>query len=229
MVLDPILHAPAVRIDATLRLLKSEPKAIGHWFPVRLHHAASQTGRRLVLLSGEQMKPGGEGLVQIVLDKPIAAAAGDRYVLRDTTSSRTIGGGTFIDLRAPERRRRTPQRLARLQALAERDPVTALSRALNDPDGWIDLDSFFRDRAIGGDAAAAIFKRLDLVTFPVAGGRAALLKPRLGAFQVSDPCAPRRVPLRKSRLARDRLRGASKNDTSAVAGSPVHRRFEDAG
>ena len=117
MVLDPTLHAPAVRIDATLRLLKSEPKAIGHWFPVRLHYAASQTGR-LVLLSGEQMKPGGEGLVQIVLDKPIAAAAGDRYVLRDTTSSRTIGG-VFIDLRAPERKRRTPQRLARLQALAE--------------------------------------------------------------------------------------------------------------
>jgi selenocysteine-specific elongation factor len=201
MALDPTLHAPAVRIDATLRLLKSEPKTIGHWFPVRLHHAASQTGGRLVLLSSEQMKPGGEGLVQIVLDKPIAAAAGDRYVLRDTTSSRTIGGGTFIDLRAPERKRRTPQRLARLQALAESDPVTALSSALNEPDGWIDLDSFFRDRAIGADAAAAIFRRLDLVTFPVAGGRAALLKPawerfrsailaRLDAFHSANPDLP---------------------------------------
>jgi selenocysteine-specific elongation factor len=183
MVLDPTLHAPTLRIDATLRLLKSEPKAIGHWFPVRLHHAASETGGRLVLLSGESMKPGGEGLVQIVLDKPIAAAAGDRYVLRDTTSSRTIGGGTFIDLRAPERRRRTPQRLARLQALAERDPVTALSRALNEPGGWIGLDSFFRDRAIGGDAAAVIFKHLDLVTFPLAGGRAASLKPAWERFR----------------------------------------------
>jgi selenocysteine-specific elongation factor len=129
------------------------------------------------------MKPGGEGLVQIVLDKPIAAAAGDRYVLRDTTSSRTIGGGTFVDLRAPERRRRTPQRLARLQALAERDPVTALSRVLSEPGGWIDLDSFFRDRAISGDAAAVIFKHLDLVTFPVAGGRAALLKPTWERFR----------------------------------------------
>ena len=119
MVLDPTLHAPAVRIDATLRLLKSEPKAIGHWFPVRVHHAASQTGGRLVLLSDESMKPGSEGFVQIVLDQPIAAAAGDRFVLRDTTSSRTIGGGSFVDLRAPERKRRTPQRLARLRALAD--------------------------------------------------------------------------------------------------------------
>jgi len=183
MVLEPTLHAAAIRIDATLRLLKSEPKAIGHWFPVRLHHAASQTGGRLVLLSDESMKPGSEALVQIILDKPIAAAAGDRYVLRDTTSSRTIGGGTFIDLRAPERKRRTPQRLARLQALTEREPVTALSRVLSEPDGWIDLDIFFRDRAIGEDAAAAISNRLDLVTLPVAGGRPAVLKPTWERFR----------------------------------------------
>jgi len=201
MALDPALHAPALRIDAMLRLLKSEPRAIGHWFPVRVHHAAGQTGGRLVLLSDESMKPGGEGLVQIVLDKPIAAAAGDRYVLRDTTSSRTIGGGTYIDLRAPGRKRRTPQRLARLQALAERDPVEALSRVLSEPDGWIDLDSFFRDRAVGEDAAAVIFKHLDLVTFPVAGGRPAVLKPaweqfrsailaRLDTFHTANPDLP---------------------------------------
>ena len=183
MVVEPTLHAPALRIDATLRLLKSEPKAIGHWFPVRLHHAASQTGARLVLLSEESMSPGSEGLIQIVLERPIAAAAGDRYVLRDTTSSRTIGGGTFVDLRAPERRRRTPQRLARLQALAERDPVMALSRALPEPDGWIDLDNFFRDWALGEEAAARIFQNLNVITLPVAHGRAAVLKPAWERFR----------------------------------------------
>ena len=183
MVLDPAIHAPTLRVDATLRLLKSESKAIGHWFPVRVHHAATQTGGRLVLLSGEVMKPGSEGLVQIVLERPIAAAGGDRYVLRDTTSSRTIGGGIFIDLRAPERRRRTPQRLARLQALAERDPVTALTGVLSEPDGWIDLDIFFRDRAIGENAAARILRHLDIVTLPVAEGRAALLKSHLERFR----------------------------------------------
>jgi selenocysteine-specific elongation factor len=33
MVLDPELHAPTDRIDARLRLLPSEAKPIGHWFP----------------------------------------------------------------------------------------------------------------------------------------------------------------------------------------------------
>jgi len=147
------------------------------------------------------MKPGGEGLVQIVLEQPVAAAAGDRYVLRDTTASRTIGGGTFIELRAPERRRRTPRRLAQLHALAETDPVAALSRVLSEPEGWIGLDSFLRDRAIGEDAAAEISMRLDLVTFPAQSGRAAVLKPaweryrsaileRLDAFHAANPDLP---------------------------------------
>ena len=43
VVLDPDLHAPADRIDATLRVLAGDPKRLGHWFPVRLHHAAGRS------------------------------------------------------------------------------------------------------------------------------------------------------------------------------------------
>jgi selenocysteine-specific elongation factor len=175
MVLDAALHAPAERIDATLKVLKSEPKEIGHWFPVRVHHAASQTGGRLVMLRKEPLQPGGEGLVQIVLERPIAAAAGDRYVIRDTTARRTIGGGRFMDLRAPERRRRTPQRLAQLRALAEKEPAAALLRALSEPGGWIGLDAFFRDRAVGEVEAQSIVSGLGLVVLSSDEGCAALL------------------------------------------------------
>ena len=44
--------------------------------------------------------------VQLVLERTIAASVGDRFVVRDTSSSRTVGGGVLIYLRAPERRRR---------------------------------------------------------------------------------------------------------------------------
>lgn len=101
VVCDHSLHAPTSRIDATLRVLGSEPKAIGHWFPVRLHHASAEVGARIVLLADEPVAPGTRTLVQLVLERPIAAAAGDRYVVRDTSARRTIGGGRFLDLRAP--------------------------------------------------------------------------------------------------------------------------------
>src|SRR5690606_33609470 len=108
IVLSPALHAPTDRIDATLCVLASEAKAVGTWFPARLHSHAVEAGARIVPLDGP-VAPGGEGFVQLVLDRPIAATVGDRFILRDTSASRTIGGGRFLDLRPPARKRGTPE------------------------------------------------------------------------------------------------------------------------
>ncbi len=158
VVLDPELHAPTDRIDATLRVLASERKPIAQWMPVRLHHAASDVAARVVLL-GDAIAPGREGLVQLVLDRPIAAAAHDRFVLRDTTAQRTIAGGRFLDLRAPARKRRTPERIAQLEACAIEDPQAALAALLDRPPGYVDLAAFARDRALGITEIDAIAAR----------------------------------------------------------------------
>ena len=139
MALDPILHAPTQRIDATLRLLPGE--AIALWQPVRLHHGAAEIGARAV--------PLGDGLIQLVLVRPIAAAVGDRFVLRDHSARRTVGGGVFVDLRAPARRRRTPERLALLGALAAGDLVQVLEIA----PFFSDLTVWRRDRALLPDTS----------------------------------------------------------------------------
>src|SRR5690606_30629851 len=93
VVVDPALHEPTSRIDATLRILPSEPRPIGHWFPVKVHHAATEVPGRIVILRAQPLEPGARDFVQLVLERPIAAAAGDPYVLRDTSSRRTVGGG----------------------------------------------------------------------------------------------------------------------------------------
>lgn len=145
MVLTPALHAPTQRIDAWLSVLAGEPRAIGTWFPVHLHSHSAEIAARIVPLAGP-LAPGEDGLVQLVLDRPIAALVGDRFILRDTSASRTIGGGHFLDLRAPARKRGTPQRLALLQAARETDPAAALKTTLDlSP---VDLPGFVRDRGI---------------------------------------------------------------------------------
>ena len=95
VVLDPALHAPAGRIDAALRVVAAEPKPVTHWMPVRLHHTAAEVGARVALLEDAPIRAGETGRVQLVLERPVAAAIGDRYVLRDTSGLRTIGGGVF--------------------------------------------------------------------------------------------------------------------------------------
>jgi selenocysteine-specific elongation factor len=163
VVLDPALHAPTARIDATLRLLPSETRAVTQWLPVRLHHAAADVAGRIVLLEDEPLAPGTERRVQLVLEEPIAAVAGDRFVLRDTSAQRTIGGGRFLDLRAPTRRRRTPARFSQLEAMAHEAPEQALQALLDRTPGYVDLAGFARDRALSDDELTRIVAALDVV------------------------------------------------------------------
>ncbi len=151
MVLSPALHAPTDRIDAWLTVLPGEPKAIGTWFPARLHSHAVEAGARIVPLS-DPIAPGDSGPVQIVLDRPIAAAVLDRFILRDVSASRSIGGGRFLDLRAPARKRRTPDRLALIAAARHDDPAQALRAML--AVAPVDLPGFARDRSLSAQALA---------------------------------------------------------------------------
>jgi selenocysteine-specific elongation factor len=163
MVLNPALHAPTQRIDARIAVLPEEKRALTSWMPIRLHHAAAEVAGRLVPLDADRIVPGTTGLVQLVLDAPIAALAGDRVVLRDTGASRTLGGGVLLDLRAPERRRRTPERLATLRTLDA--PVgAAMLAALAAQDPWlVDLTLFLRDHGISAEAGDALLTQTNLV------------------------------------------------------------------
>lgn len=200
VVLDPALHVPTDRIDATLKVLPGERKAISQWLPVRFHTASCEVGARIVLL-GDPIAPGGSGLVQLVLEAPIAAAAGDRFVVRDTSAQRTIGGGRLLDLRAPARKRRTPERLAQLTAFAEAQPEAAVAALLATSPFVLNLTAFVRDRALAADDADGIAERLGLARLPVGetlhvlsatrwhAFHAALLA-RLDTFHVENPDLP---------------------------------------
>ena len=150
----PSLHAPTARADALLHWVDAKPFASGA--RARLHSGGADADARLVSLGAG---PEGGHLVQVVLDRPLALGWGDRFILRDPSASRTLGGGRFLDLRPPARRRATPERHAALAAHALPDPARALAALLDVAPFHVDLDAFLRDRAlaeaadIAGDAA----------------------------------------------------------------------------
>ena len=116
-VVDRALHAPGDRIDVRLRVLPGETRTLRHWTPVHVHLAASHSTARVAVLGAGGIAPGGDGRVQIVLDRPLHALAGDRIVIRDQSATRTMGGGTVIDPLSPKRGRARPARLAWLDAI----------------------------------------------------------------------------------------------------------------
>lgn len=198
MLVDPALHAPTHRIDATLRILPGEPKPIAAWFPTRLHHAAAEVGVRVVPLDADALAPGDAGHVQLVLERPIAAAQGDRYLLRDVSAQRTIGGGKFLDLRAPGRKRRTPERAAQREALSLSDPEQAFAALLRTPPYVADLAAFARDRALSETQARRFGEGAGFVLISSNGAAFAAtadcwrrfgeeLSARLAAFHAKNP------------------------------------------
>ena len=201
MVLDSELHAPTDRIDAALRVLPAELKPIIQWMPVRLHHAAAEVGARVVLLGDRPIAAGENARIQIVLEHSIAAAAGDRFVLRDTSGQRTIGGGRFLDLRAPTRKRRTSERMAQLDAHAIEDPERALVALFECAPGYVDLTAFARDRALSADEVERLAEKLGLIRIPLQRAFVALSRgrwmqlergilDRLTAFHADNPDLP---------------------------------------
>jgi selenocysteine-specific elongation factor len=136
-------HAPTQRIDARLRVLASESKPLAHWTPVHLHLGAEDVSARIALLDGQTIAPGTSALVQLELERPIGALRADRFILRDQSAQRTLGGGVVIDIFAPPSRRRKSSRLAWLAALELATPEQALTQALalEQPNG-IDAQQF---------------------------------------------------------------------------------------
>jgi selenocysteine-specific elongation factor len=97
---DPWLASRSLRADVAL--LDGAP-TLGPRTRVRFHLGTAEIGARLVAV-GTPVAPGARLPVRISLDAPIAARAGDRFVLRAASPAATIGGGVITDPTPPTRR-----------------------------------------------------------------------------------------------------------------------------
>src|SRR5207248_8546586 len=69
-----------------------------HGAELTLHTGTVEVGSRAIVLEGDAIAAGSEGWVQLYLEAPIAAAAGDRFILRLPSPSTTLAGGRFADV-----------------------------------------------------------------------------------------------------------------------------------
>ena len=157
------VHAPTQRLDVRLRLLGQETRALKHWTPVHVHIGASDMPGRVGLVEDKTLEPGGTALAQLILDSPVGALFGDRFVIRDQSALRTMGGGHVIDPAPPQRGARTPERLKLLRLLDQSDPKDALSSVLTESANGIDITSFRIGRNLTGVEAATLFHETGIV------------------------------------------------------------------
>ena len=162
-VLAAAAHGPGRRIDARIRVLASENRALGHFTPVHVHLGAAHLTGRVAVLEGRAIAPGASGLVQLVLDQPLGAARGDGLILRDQSARRTIAGGFVVDPFAPARGRSRPSRLRYLAAMELGDAAAALDDLLAGLPGGLELDRFARAWNLTPEEAADLWPRAGMI------------------------------------------------------------------
>ncbi|MFC5301744.1 selenocysteine-specific translation elongation factor [Azospira restricta] len=208
--LDPRQHLPLERFAATLRLARDEAQALRHWTPVHVHLGAEDVTGRVALLVGDTLAPGTEALAEVVLDRPLCCVGGDRFVLRDTSATRTLAGGRVLDVFPPTRHKRAPARLAALRTAAAGDLAATLAQQLAANPTGIVLERFAQGWNLTDDAASRLWRTLELVRVDTRDGTlgfapaawAALGEKLLAALAAEHERAPDMLGAEHERLRR---------------------------
>ena len=106
----PGVLQPNYMLDCQFLYLASNPKPIKHRARVRIHLGSAELIGRISLLDRDEVRPGAEVGVQLLLETPVAVWPGDRYVIRSYSPVATIGGGMVLGNLSPKKRRRVTER-----------------------------------------------------------------------------------------------------------------------
>lgn len=97
-------------IDARVRVLADAPVGLRHDQSLKLHVGAADVLARARVLVADEVRPGEEGWIQLVLESPIVTADGDRFILRRPAPPSTLAGGQVVNAHpARVHRRRDPE------------------------------------------------------------------------------------------------------------------------
>jgi len=99
------LH-PTTLVDVQLRYLSDSPRPLKHNAAVDFFSGAAEVPARVRLLGTEALSPGETGWAQLRLSTPVPLVKGDRFIIRQPSPSRTLGGGMVVNPHPGRRYRR---------------------------------------------------------------------------------------------------------------------------
>jgi len=108
---------PTRRIDVQMQMLGTSATELRTWSPAHIHIGAAHYHAHCVPLTTHWVQPNDQALVQLVFAEAVCVLPGDRFIVRDAQARHTIAGGVVLDAQAPDRKRRSQQRIDWLNAM----------------------------------------------------------------------------------------------------------------
>jgi selenocysteine-specific elongation factor len=96
---------PSYVMDSDFFYLPGNSKPLKNRTRVRVHLGTAEIMGRIALIENEELEPGSQADVQLLLEEPVGTWPGDRYVIRSYSPVHTIGGGAILNGAASKRRR----------------------------------------------------------------------------------------------------------------------------
>ena len=128
VVCAPGVLRPTAALDVRLRAVGYLPRPVRHNLAVTFHTGSAEAAGRVLLLDRDELPPGQTAWAQVRLDEPVAAAKGDRFIIRDPNE--TLGGGRIVDTEVARHRRFHAPTLAALDSLAKGSPAELVAAAV---------------------------------------------------------------------------------------------------
>jgi len=129
---DERLESATTRFDAWLEIRPAAKRALKNNTRVRLFIGTAETiARAIVLDEADALAPKAAGFAQLVAEGAVVALAGDRFVIRDETNSRTLGGGIVLNPLGRRIRKPIETYRANLRRLKDSTGANALEALIN--------------------------------------------------------------------------------------------------
>lgn len=120
-------------LDVKILNLSSADKPLTQRQRVRFHLGTKEILGRIHLLEQNELAPGQEGFAQILLEEPLIATSGDRFVLRFYSPTHTIGGGKVLGIAEFKQKRFKESVIAQMRIKDQGDPLDLLEREMSEP------------------------------------------------------------------------------------------------
>ena len=140
------LSLTSQRFDAFLEVRPAAAKGIKNHQRLRIHMGAAERLGKIVLLGGkDKADPKQSVYCQITLEEPLLVLRGDRFVARDETARRTLGGGIVIHPWSQRHKRGDTDLLDRLKALHKGDFAELMENFLNESSAFaLPIDAIYQ-------------------------------------------------------------------------------------
>ena len=88
---------PTKLVDVVLKLSESANVIVQSGFKIHFHHLTQETEGEIYLIDKEELAPGETAVAQVRLKDEIVPVYGDRFVIRNYSPARVIGGGWVVN------------------------------------------------------------------------------------------------------------------------------------